>query len=336
MLEGAKSSAHFRLVIVDGKAYVERFRPSIERDVFTLWGILQLLRVYPGKLPDLELMFDCFDRPVIPKGNAPPPLFRYCSDQWSSEVVFPDWSFWGWAEINIKPWRDVLKDIIEGSKKTKWKDREPYAYWKGNPKVADSRKNLLTCNVTEQNDWNTHLYIQDWEQESSEGYKKSNLGDQCTHSRGMVPLKHYWPIKDDNKCPSLKFAVEWGNTHTQQAQAIGEAASKFIQEEMEMDYVYDYMFHLLNGYAKLLNFKPTIPSGAVELCTETMACGLSGTQRRFMEESMVKSPSDSNPCIISPPFDPVTLHDLLEEKANSTRQVETWEDQYWKNKNKGE
>ncbi|KAK7292645.1 hypothetical protein RJT34_15496 [Clitoria ternatea] len=379
MLEGARRTAHFRLVIVDGKVYVEKYQKSIQtRDVFTLWGILQLLRVYPGKLPDLELLFDCNDRPVIPKerfqgpNNAPPPLFRYCSDQWSFDIVFPDWSFWGWAEINIKPWREVLKDIKEGNKKTKWKDRVPYAYWKGNPNVASTRKNLLRCNVTEKNDWNTRLYIQDWGKESNEGYKKSNLGDQCTHRykiyiegwawsvsekyimacnsmslyvtpkyhdffiRGMVPLQHYWPIRDNSKCTSLKFAVEWGNNHTDKAQAIGEAGSKFIQEEMDMNYIYDYMFHLLNGYARLLKFKPTIPSGAVELCSESMACGLNGTQRRFMEESMVKSPSDSNPCIISPPFDPVTLHDLLEEKANSTRQVETWEDQYWKNKNKGE
>lgn len=69
----------------------------------------------------------------------------------------------------------------------------------------------MKCNVTEKDDWNTHLYIQvlyyilpilcpliqvkdtiyicivymfwtqDWDQESSQGYKKSNLGDQCTH-----------------------------------------------------------------------------------------------------------------------------------------------------------
>jgi len=31
--------------------------------------------------------------------------------------------------------------------------------------------------------------------------------------RGMDPLQHYWPIRDDSKCTSLKFAVEWGNKH---------------------------------------------------------------------------------------------------------------------------
>jgi hypothetical protein len=101
MVEKAKRTAHFRLVIVNGKAYVEKYRKSIQtRDVFTIWGILQLLRKYPGRIPDLELMFDCDDQPVIRSGGrnttGPPPLFRYCGDRWTRDVVFPDWSFWGW------------------------------------------------------------------------------------------------------------------------------------------------------------------------------------------------------------------------------------------------
>ena len=103
MVDRAQRTAHFRLMIIDGKAYVEKFRKSIQtRDMFTLWGILQLLRWYPGRLPDLELMFDCDDRPVVRMRDfrgpsaAPPPLFRYCGDDWSLDIVFPDWSFWGW------------------------------------------------------------------------------------------------------------------------------------------------------------------------------------------------------------------------------------------------
>ena len=107
MVERAKPTAHFRLVIVDGKVYLEKYKKSIQtRDVFTIWGILQLLRHYPGRLPDLELMFDCDDQPVIRSGDyergqpnaavGPPPLFRYCGDRFTLDIVFPDWSFWGW------------------------------------------------------------------------------------------------------------------------------------------------------------------------------------------------------------------------------------------------
>ncbi|XP_061999335.1 uncharacterized protein LOC133716675 [Rosa rugosa] len=274
------------------------------------------------------------------------------------------------AETNIKPWKNLLPSIKEGNKRTKWKDRVPYAYWKGNPNVAPTRKDLLKCNVSDQNDWNTLLYIQNWEKESKEGYKQSSLEDQCKHRykiyvegwawsvsekyilacdsmtlyvnpryydfymRGMLPLEHYWPIRDNSKCTSLKFVVEWGNNHTKKAEAIGEAASNFIQEDLKMDYVYDYMFHVLNEYAKLLKFKPTIPPNASELCSETMACPATATWKKFMKESMVMSPSDEIPCSLPPPYDPQALRDFLERKANSTRQVEAWENEYWQSSNK--
>ncbi|XP_062086945.1 uncharacterized protein LOC133793660 [Humulus lupulus] len=376
MVERARRTAHFRLVIVDGKAYVQKYRKSIQtRDMFTIWGILQLMRLYPGRLPDLELMFDCDDRPMVRMKDfrrpnpRPPLLFRYCSDRLSMDIVFPDWSFWGWVECNIKPWKNVLADIKEGNKRTKWKDRVPYAYWRGNPYVAPTRRDLLKCNVSEKNDWNTRLYIQSWDEEKKQGYKKSGLEDQCTHKykiytegwawsvsekyilacdsmtlyiksryhdfyiRGMQPLQHYWPIRENSKCTSLKFAVDWGNNHTHRAEAMGEEASKFIQEDLKMEYVYDYMFHLLNEYAKLFKYKPTIPAGAQELCAETMACPATGTWRNFMVDSMVKSPSSSIPCTL-PPHDPQAIPQLHHKRDSSIRQVEMWETEYWQKQEK--
>lgn len=104
MVERAKDYAHFRLVIFKGKAYVERYAKSFQtRDVFTIWGILQLLRLYPGKVPDLELMFWCEDIPVIkkhdyqgPNATSPPVLFQYCGHNDKMAIVFLDWTFWGW------------------------------------------------------------------------------------------------------------------------------------------------------------------------------------------------------------------------------------------------
>ena len=107
MVARAKRTATFRLVVVKGKAYVERYQKSFQtRDVFTLWGILQLLRRYPGRVPDLDLMFDCVDWPVVlskaysgPNATSPPPVFRYCGHDDSLDIVFPDWSFWGWYDV---------------------------------------------------------------------------------------------------------------------------------------------------------------------------------------------------------------------------------------------
>ena len=106
MVEKAKDMglANFRLVIKKGKAYLETYRRSFQtRDLFSLWGILQLLRRYPGRIPDLDLMFNCGDPPVVmaraftgPNATKVPPVFNYCKDKNALDIIFPDWSFWGW------------------------------------------------------------------------------------------------------------------------------------------------------------------------------------------------------------------------------------------------
>ncbi|KAF3681996.1 hypothetical protein FXO37_02620 [Capsicum annuum] len=376
MLEKGKRHAHFRLIILDGKIYVEKYNTKRfiqTRHLYTMYGIVQLLRWYPGKLPNLEIMFDTDDRPIVRSkdyrkpNSGPPPLFRYCSDWHSLDIVFPDWSFWGWAETNIRPWRGVIKDIKEGNKITKWKDRVPFAYWKGNPHVTPIRKDLMKCNVTDKHNFDTLLYVQDWDDQSRKGFKESDLGNQCTHRykiyvegwawsvsekyilacdsptlyirprfhdffiRGMIPQHHYWPIRENDKCKSLKFAVQWGNNHTHKAEAIGKAGSQFIHEDMKMEYVFDYIFHLLNEYAKLLKFEPQVPSEAVEICSESLACTSHGIWRKFMEEALEKSPSYSNPCTLPPPYEPQQLKSFVEQKIKATQEVEAWENEYWSN-----
>jgi hypothetical protein len=79
------------------------------------------------------------------------------------------------------------------------------------------------------------IYIEGWAWSVSEKYimacdsmtlyVKSNYHDFFI--RGMVPLQHYWPIRDNSKCTSLKFAVEWGNNNTQQV-----LSSVFYQIQM--------------------------------------------------------------------------------------------------------
>ncbi|KAK9144948.1 hypothetical protein Sjap_004851 [Stephania japonica] len=307
-VESAQARASFRLVVVEGRAYVEQYRTCYQtRGAFTLWGVLQLMNRYPGRLPDLDLMFNCDDRPTVRSylyegvdDTVPPPLFRYCSDDDSLDIPFPDWSFWGWPEIKIEGWNLLSEKLKEGNKKTKWKDREPYAYWKGNPHVAKTRKDLMKCNVSKELDWNARLFAQNWASEMKKGFKGSDLADQCIH-RSLVPLKHYWPIKDDDMCRSIKSVVDWGNAHENEVQEIGKVASDFIQENLKMEYVYDYMFHLLNEYAKLLRYKPTKPKDAIELCSEFVACPAAGLKKKYMMDSMVKSSSERRPCAMFPP-----------------------------------
>ncbi|XP_017973857.1 PREDICTED: O-glucosyltransferase rumi homolog [Theobroma cacao] len=379
MIERGKLSAELRLVIVNSELFMEKFgKPYQTRDLFTLWGILQLLQFYPGMLPDLDLLLFTGDETMIkkmdyqePNSTSPPPLFHYCGEEDALDIVFPDWTFWGWPEVNVMPWEQMLSAIKNGSKRIKWEDRVPYAYWKGNPYVSLERKDFWKCNLSNKYDWNVRLYEQNWSRENEEGFKHSKLEDQCTHrykiyvegatwsvsekyilacdsmtlmikpryydffSRNMVPMQHYWPIRNTSKCKDLKFAVEWGNNHPDKAQAIGKAGSRLIEEFLTMRNIYDYMFHLLNEYAKLLKFKPTIPSKARRVCWETITSSkkLKGPWKEYMEQSMVKSPSDKLPCALLPPYEPQALQAFLDTKEKITRQVEMWQIEYWKKLN---
>ena len=98
-----------------------------------------------------------------------------------------------------------------------------------------------------------------------------------------------------------------------------------------MDYVYDYMFHLLNSYAKLFRYKPSISANATELCVESMVGGAEGSVKKFMMESFVKVPANTDPCTMPAPFDPPTLYATSQRKESSIQQVESWEKSYWDN-----
>ncbi|CAM8937473.1 unnamed protein product [Rhodiola kirilowii] len=371
MIARASPTAAFRLTIVDGRVYIDQLRDWWEsRAAMNIWGILQLLRRYPGKLPDLDLMFDCEDRPAILKKlqNAttpPPPLFTYCADERTFDIVFPDWSYWGWPELNIKPWSILLKELEEGNKRIEWANREPHAYWKGNPAVARTRRDLLKCNVSWFRDWNARLYKQDWIKEIQQGFKESNIADKCTYkyniyiegnawsvsgkyilacdsvtlivtphyydffTRGLIPLQHYWPIRESAKCKSIKFAVNWGESHKKEAQEIGKSSTEFIMEDLKMEYVYDYMFHLLNEYGKLLKFKPAVPKNAVEYCSETMACDAQGFKKNYMMDSLEKGPATRNPCAMPPPYDSEALFSMKKRRHDSIKKVEHKETSFW-------
>ena len=62
----------------------------------------------------------------------------------------------GELKTNIKLWRSVSKDIKQDNTIAKWKDMVPY--WRGNPSVSPTRKDLLKCNISNKDDWNTCLY----------------------------------------------------------------------------------------------------------------------------------------------------------------------------------
>lgn len=366
-MERARKYAYFRLVVVDGRAYVETYQVAFQmRDVFTQWGILQLMRRYPGRVPDLDIMFACDDPGQVRAAefatpSDAPPVFRYCKDKSTLDIVFPDWSFWGWPEVGIRPWTPMLAEIERENKRVPWTQREPLAFWKGNPDRYRIRHDMMKCNVSNGKEWNARLFNQDWGKARQNGLKDSSIPKQCLYrykiyiegnawsvsekyilacdspvlfvvtpfqdimSRGLVAGKHYWPIDRNRICESIKFAVDWGNKHPVEAQLIGEQGSRFATEEMGMDYIYDYMLHLLTEYANLLRYKPTVPEKAVEICTHSLACPADDQHRPCMMDSMERRAADSDPCTLPPPFTTAQAKEMADKEEELLRNIQKME-----------
>jgi hypothetical protein len=163
-VESARQHAFFRLVVVGGRAYVETYRRAFQtRDVFTQWGILQMLRRYAGRVPDLDIMFACDDPGQVRAADFPtpsqaPPVFRYCKDKSTLDIVFPDWSFWGWPEVNIRSWTPILEEVSQENQRLPWPERQPYAFWKGSPSRYRIRHQLMSCNVSNGQEWNVRVF----------------------------------------------------------------------------------------------------------------------------------------------------------------------------------
>jgi len=159
-VERARPHAYFRLVVVGGRAYVETYHRAYQtRDVFTQWVILQLIRRYPGRVPDLDIMFACDDPGQVRAADFPspaeaPPVFRYSKDASTLDVVFPDWSFWGWPEVGIRPWTQMLEEVARENERVRWPERQPYAFWKGAPARFRIRHELMRCNASNGQEWN--------------------------------------------------------------------------------------------------------------------------------------------------------------------------------------
>jgi hypothetical protein len=84
------------------------------------------------------------------------------------------------TETNIEPWDRQFASIKAGANATRWPDRVPTAYWRGNPDVASPlRVALLGCNDTGL--WRAEIMRQNWEEEAKSGYTHSKLSSQCTH-----------------------------------------------------------------------------------------------------------------------------------------------------------
>ncbi|CAM6103649.1 unnamed protein product [Calypogeia fissa] len=338
MIEMAKPFASFRIVILDGKLYVEDYYECImHRQLYTVWGLLLFLEKFRGQVPDLEFVVNCGDVPLITKGGSADVIFAYNSNHGYYDIPFPDWSFWGWADLFLTSWDEERETIINGSQRMDWKAKVPKAYWTGNPYVGcPHRVELVECH----GEGSTEIRPVDWDQEWATGGPDSRLEDQCNHkymiytegngwsvslkyimscgsptlsikpswydffSRGLQQWVHYIPVRPSRllapeMCDSLNKAVEWAEANQGEAVRIGAAGREFVRSELSMENVYNYMFHLLREYAQLLKFKPIQGAASLVTLDQVLCLVEPGLHMDTLRQTMKAMPINPLPCKMS-------------------------------------
>lgn len=94
-----------------------------------------------------------------------------------------------------------------------------------------------------------------------------------------------------------------------------------------MSNVYDYMFHALNEYSKLLKYKPSVPEKASEYCSETLFCSSNRVEEEYMQESIVNIASSTPPCkLADPEYEDKSVKEFLQRKAKTLADVKNLEE----------
>lgn len=111
------------------------------------------------------------------------------------------------------------------------------------------------------------------------------------------------------------------NLRNAQAKAIGKGGQDYMAE-LNMEHVYDYMYHLIREYHKLQRFKPEKPPSAQEICEGSILCYADDKQKQFLvREFQVSSSSSKNiPCTL-PPQDHHLIEKWLQDKAEINERV---------------
>jgi len=125
---------NFLVVIAAGQLFFKQFKFCWRNRVpFGLLGFLNLIQRYGSQVPDVAIRFSCEDMPVVPVGkrapgrDRPPITVGYCSSKEFADLVWPDWSFWGWPQTHAGTWEYEQRVIAGNASLIPWEQRLPRA-----------------------------------------------------------------------------------------------------------------------------------------------------------------------------------------------------------------
>ncbi|XP_028175683.1 protein O-glucosyltransferase 2-like [Ostrinia furnacalis] len=290
-----ESTSFCHYVIKNNKIYRDCYGKHVGFNMFSDNILLFLSRKVV--LPDMELVINLGDWPLVSKLSEPLPVFSWCGSNDTLDIIMPTYDI---TESTIENMGRVTLDIlsVQGSVEHQWQSREPRAIWRGRDsrlerlKLVDiARANPDLFNVSLTN----FFFFRD--KEAQYGPKQPHIsffkffdykyqvnidGTVAAYrlpyllaGGGMVlkqdspffehfysllrPWEHYVPVSRD--LSDLKERVIWAREHDEEARNIAENARKFANEHLLPQHIICYHGVLFSEWSKRLKSKVSVYDG---------------------------------------------------------------------------
>ncbi|XP_034825897.1 protein O-glucosyltransferase 2-like [Maniola hyperantus] len=315
-----ESTSFCHYVIKDNQIYRDCYGKHIGFNMFADNILLSLTRKVV--MPDMEMVINLGDWPLLFKGMEPLPIFSWCGSTETIDIVMPTYDITESALENMgRVTLDTLS--VQGNIERKWEDREPRAFWRGRDSRAERLK-LIDIARAQPDLFNASLtnffFFRDKEaqygpklphisffkffdykyQISVDGtvaaYRLPYLlaggglvlkqdSPYYEHFYGQLqPYKHYVPVKRD--LSDLTDQVNWAIKHDEEAHNIARNARQFANDNLLPQHIICYHAVLFSEWSKRISGEVSVHESMTHVPQAKFACRCDNSQESTSHEEL--------------------------------------------------
>ncbi|XP_038208405.1 protein O-glucosyltransferase 2-like [Zerene cesonia] len=300
------STSFCHYVIKNNEIYRDCYGKHVGFNMFADNVLLSITRKVV--LPDMELMINLGDWPLIRKGSEPLPMFSWCGKDDSLDIVMPTYDI---TESTLENMGRVTLDIlsVQGNVEHQWKDREPKAFWRGRDSRAERLKlidiaranpDLINASLT------NFFFFRDKEEQYGPKiphisfykffdykYQINIDGTVAAYRlpyllaggalvlkqdspyyehfyRQLKPWVHYVPVSRD--LSDLKERILWAKDHDVEAYKIAINAKEFANENLLPQHILCYHVVLFSEWSKRIKGEITVKNNMTHVPQAKYEC----------------------------------------------------------------
>ncbi|XP_026325744.1 KDEL motif-containing protein 1-like isoform X2 [Hyposmocoma kahamanoa] len=313
-----ESTSFCHYIIKDNQVYRDCYGKHVGFNMFADNILLFMSRKV--NMPDMELVINLGDWPLVQKGSKELPVFSWCGNHDTIDIVMPTYDITESALENMgRVTLDTLS--VQGSIDRTWPQRESRAFWRGRDSreerlklidIARANPELFNASLTnffffrnkeaEYGPKQPHIsffkFFDYKYQINIDGTVAAYRFPYLLAGGGLVlkqdspyyehfypllkPWEHYVPVRRD--LLDLKERVLWALEHDDAAYRIAQNARKFANENLLPQHIVCYHAVLFSKWSKRIVNKITVPDDMTRVTQPKFECDCDFNAQKNREE----------------------------------------------------